>query len=103
MQVSVPMAMGLMLAVGRSLIEELSYDIRDIIMNKIFMDEKEAADYLCVSQRTLQRLRANNTGPNFLRVGGKRIVYRESEIESWLANHNQTKIQENISSHKEHV
>ncbi len=44
----------------------------------------EAADYLRLSKRTLERLRVSGLGPKFVKCG--RVVrYRQSDIEAWIA------------------
>jgi len=48
----------------------------------------EAASRLRLSPRTLERLRVSGEGPLYLKVGpGKRarVLYRQSDLESWLA------------------
>jgi DNA-binding transcriptional MerR regulator len=36
-----------------------------------------------VSPRTIERWRRLNTGPAYVRVGG-RVLYREADVEDWL-------------------
>ena len=45
--------------------------------------ESEAADYLRVSPRTLQRHRQQGTGPKFIKAG-RRVLYSKPDIDSWL-------------------
>ena len=45
--------------------------------------EKEAADYLRLSPRTLQRHRQQGTGPLFTKAG-YRVLYRQSDLDDWL-------------------
>ena len=45
--------------------------------------EKEAADYIRLSPRTLQRHRQQGTGPLFTKAG-HRVLYRQSDLDDWL-------------------
>lgn len=45
---------------------------------------KDAADYLQISVRTLERYRSEGTGPKFARFGN-RTLYRTEDIDAWLA------------------
>ena len=65
---------------------------KDEEMNKPDKNEKylmtqEAADYLRLSARTLERMRVEGTGPKFRKAGpGKRarVLYLRSDLENWL-------------------
>ena len=53
----------------------------------MFLVSSEAADVLRISQRTLERMRVEGTGPRYLKAGpGKRsrVLYRQSDILAWL-------------------
>jgi predicted DNA-binding transcriptional regulator AlpA len=58
---------------------------RSIIM-KPLLTEKEAAETLTISVRTLQRLRQNGGAPNYVRIGKRRIAYRVFALDKWLQN-----------------
>jgi len=45
----------------------------------------EAADYLRLSQRTLERLRVSGLGPKFVKCG-RSIRYRQTDLEQWIAS-----------------
>ncbi len=45
--------------------------------------EKEAANFLRLSPRTLQRHRVAGTGPDFIRLGG-RVLYTRNDLLSWV-------------------
>ena len=47
-----------------------------------FMIQAEAADYLRVSERTLERWRVLGGGPKF-RKFGRRVVYGTADLEAW--------------------
>ena len=48
--------------------------------------EAEAAKYLEVSLRTLQRWRAAASGPTYFRFGPRSIRYAAADLEAWRAN-----------------
>ena len=47
-----------------------------------FLNHVEAAEYLRISPRTLERHRLAGTGPRFC-AAGRRRIYRISELEAW--------------------
>lgn len=50
-----------------------------------YLRTPEAARFLCLSHRTLERLRVTGEGPPFFRPEGRRFVlYRVSDLEAWL-------------------
>lgn len=52
-----------------------------------YMMTVEAAEYLRLSPRTLERMRVDGTGPKFHKAGpGKRarVLYRRSDLREWL-------------------
>jgi predicted DNA-binding transcriptional regulator AlpA len=52
-----------------------------------YLDEAATARHLGVSRRTLQRMRTDGSGPQFLRCGQKRVLYSPAEIAEWVARH----------------
>ena len=52
-------------------------------MEKV-MTTKQAAEYLQISERTLQRWRDEGRGPKYIQPEPKVIRYRESDITAWL-------------------
>jgi excisionase family DNA binding protein len=52
-------------------------------MDKI-LTTKQAAEYLQVSERTLQRWRDEGRGPKYSEPEPKVIRYKESDLTSWL-------------------
>ncbi len=48
------------------------------------MSRREAARFLNVSERTLDRLAMQGGGPVFCRIGVRRIVYRRADLEAWM-------------------
>ena len=45
--------------------------------------EKQAAERLGVSRRTLQRWRISGDGPPFTRIGLRRVAYPEAALTAW--------------------
>lgn len=55
------------------------------------MTSVEAAAYLRISRRTLERYRLTGSGPRYLKVGPgrrSRVLYRQEDVEAWLLDHN---------------
>ena len=48
------------------------------------LDEKEVAEYLGVSFKTLRRWRFDRRGPSYAKVGGKLIRYPYRELKAWV-------------------
>ncbi len=49
------------------------------------LTQREAAELLRLSERTLERLRLTGGGPRFCRLGHA-VRYREADLESWIAS-----------------
>jgi predicted DNA-binding transcriptional regulator AlpA len=49
--------------------------------------EAEAAQKLGLSRRTLQRYRYNGLGPNFVRLGQRRLGYTDEALDDWVTKH----------------
>ena len=47
-----------------------------------FLRTKEAAEFLSLSARTLEKHRTYGTGPAYRKLGG-RVVYSVNELEAW--------------------
>jgi predicted DNA-binding transcriptional regulator AlpA len=50
------------------------------------LDQRQAADYLHVSTRTLERLRVSGDGPAYVKLGHL-VRYRLGDLEKWIAAH----------------
>jgi predicted DNA-binding transcriptional regulator AlpA len=50
---------------------------------KLIVSEAEAASMLCLSKRTLQRLRADGSGPAAVQLTERRLGYRLEDLEAW--------------------
>ncbi|CAN5416087.1 hypothetical protein BH10BDE1_BH10BDE1_27860 [soil metagenome] len=46
---------------------------------------KQAAEYLATSERFLEIRRMKGGGPQYIRVSAKTIRYRQSDLDSWIA------------------
>lgn len=49
-----------------------------------FLTESEAAEYLGISKKTLQRWRFGSRGPNYVRVAGRLIRYPQAILDAWM-------------------
>ena len=47
-----------------------------------YLTQSESADFLRISERTLERWRVEGAGPQFRRFG-RRVVYSKGDLESW--------------------
>jgi hypothetical protein len=48
----------------------------------VFLDNKQAADFLKLSPRTLEKHRVTGGGPRFRKLG-RRVVYAVADLEAW--------------------
>ena len=48
-----------------------------------FLRTKEAAEFLSLSARTLEKHRTYGTGPSYHKLGG-RVVYAIDELDAWV-------------------
>ncbi|MBS1141560.1 MAG: Helix-turn-helix domain [Proteobacteria bacterium] len=53
-------------------------------MSSNLLTPKEAAEYLKVSEKTLEGWRCAEVGPKYYRMGHRRVRYFMSDITSWL-------------------
>lgn len=51
-----------------------------------YLTDAQICSLLHVNARTTMRWRRDAGGPAFVRVGDRRILYRRSDVEVWLAN-----------------
>ena len=59
-------------------------------------DVAGAAEFLCVSESYLNRLRVTGDGPAFVKLG-KRVSYRMSDLRAWQATRVRTSTSEAIT------
>lgn len=50
-----------------------------------YLTDPQVCALLHVVPRTTARWRSDGNGPAFVRAGGRRILYRRSDLERWLA------------------
>ena len=55
-----------------------------LLASQEFLTEKQAADYLYISVRTLQNWRLRGGGPIFKRLGARCVRYQITDIEKWI-------------------
>jgi excisionase family DNA binding protein len=55
--------------------------------NERLLTTAEAPVYLRVSKSYLDKLRVYGGGPPFLRPGKRKVLYRKSDLDTWLARH----------------
>jgi len=51
-----------------------------------FLSDAQLCAMLRVTSRTTARWREDGNGPPFVRAGGRRILYRQGDLDSWLAS-----------------
>ncbi|MCF3947363.1 helix-turn-helix transcriptional regulator [Acidiphilium iwatense] len=55
-----------------------------VVLPPRFLRTKEAAEFLSLSSRTLEKHRTYGTGPAYRKLGG-RVVYAIDDLEAWAA------------------
>ncbi|MFT8516696.1 AlpA family transcriptional regulator [Acetobacter pomorum] len=48
--------------------------------------EKQAAEFLCMSRRTLQNMRRDGGGPAFVKISERRVGYTLSALRTWVSS-----------------
>jgi hypothetical protein len=54
-----------------------------------YCDQDAAAAFVCLSPRTLEKLRCTGTGPAFFKIG-KRCLYRVEDLVAWVESNRMT-------------
>ena len=54
-------------------------------MNERFFTERDLFLSFKIPPRTAQRWRVTGDGPPFVRIGKRRILYREGDVVAWMA------------------
>jgi len=52
----------------------------------MLLTQSEAAEYLRISVRTLERWRVTGSGPAWVKCGKRRVLYQQSILEEWIAS-----------------
>ena len=52
----------------------------------VYITDSQFCAMVGVTPRTTNEWRRNNTGPAYVRVGPRRILYSRAEVDSWLAS-----------------
>jgi predicted DNA-binding transcriptional regulator AlpA len=55
-----------------------------------YLTPPETAEYIRLTERALEDWRYRGVGPRFIRLSGRAIRYRLSDIEDWLADRERT-------------
>jgi predicted DNA-binding transcriptional regulator AlpA len=63
------------------------------------LTQRQCAEALALSERTLERLRVSGTGPKFLRIRHS-VRYRPTDVEAWLASRTVNSTSEEIGNGK---
>jgi len=50
------------------------------------LGEHEAALRLCLGRRTLQEMRLRGTGPQFIKLGARRVGYDVRDLDAWVSS-----------------
>jgi predicted DNA-binding transcriptional regulator AlpA len=50
------------------------------------LNQREAAEFLRLSERTLERFRLTGDGPPYVKAG-RRVVYRREDLDRWIEDH----------------
>ena len=53
-------------------------------MPETFLTTPQVADWLGYKEETLRQWRTNGIGPDYIRVLGKLVRYRASDVERWM-------------------
>lgn len=74
-------------AAKRKILEDEAQQIKAAPEAIIYMSDSGVEKYTCggLTKLTLKRMRANKTGPAYLKTGARSIVYRKVDIDNYLA------------------
>jgi len=64
----------------------MSIEYSDAKDTRRYFSERQAADYLGLSDKTLQRKRCAGDGPQFIKCGG-RILYDIQDCDAYMESH----------------
>ena len=63
----------------------------------MLQSQREAANYLRLSERTLERYRLTGEGPRYCKLG-RRVLYRSEDLLAWVATRVVTSTSEEASN-----
>ena len=66
----------------------------DAVPLRPLLTERQAAEFLAVSPRTLQAWRVKGGGPSFLKIGAS-VRYAPADLSAWIADQNRTNTSDN--------
>jgi predicted DNA-binding transcriptional regulator AlpA len=55
-------------------------------IGETYLETPDAATYTNIAVSTLCKWRCNMSGPPFLRAGSRKVLYRRSDLDKWLAS-----------------
>jgi predicted DNA-binding transcriptional regulator AlpA len=55
-------------------------------MTDEFLSDAQVCGLLHVTSRTTARWRTDGGGPVFVRAGGRRVLYRRVDLDSWISS-----------------
>jgi hypothetical protein len=67
-----------------------------------YLNETGLNDCYSIPPRTASRWRASGDGPPFIRLGKRRIIYRRTDVEAWLANRTFNSLAEEAAGRTKH-
>lgn len=51
------------------------------------LDRPGAADYLKLTVSTLEKMASRKTGPAYIKLSGRAVRYRRSDLDAWVEQH----------------
>jgi predicted DNA-binding transcriptional regulator AlpA len=54
-------------------------------MDDRLVNERDAAEYLALSVKTMQGYRTRGGGPVYLKLGSRTVRYRKSDLDAWTS------------------
>lgn len=68
-----------------STVSHFGPDVEAAVFLPAFLTVVEAAEYLRVSKNYLDKLRVSGGGPDFARLGRRKVIYRIENLDRWVA------------------
>ncbi|MCG3113346.1 MAG: helix-turn-helix domain-containing protein [Candidatus Manganitrophus sp. SB1] len=67
-------------------LERLRLKVMDLDPDELYV-ERQAAQFLKVSEKTLQSWRFTGNGPKFVRISKRCVRYRRRDLTDWIEQH----------------